>query len=383
MISLTGGPEGLRPRGLPRSRRRRTGGEPSCSSPAGLAANRHTVYRLGPPSPVTSRAFNRAVIRLRTNRDRPAAVPRRQRDHAGGSGCRSLTLHTTGDGQVPDRAGAASSSAGWTPPDAAGCSCSACSATRATAGSRAPSGRRASRRSSGGSSTACRPPGNDVLAPAPGRPPPAVRAEPAARHAGGRRGPGRAAPRRAARQAHARRRAVRRPVPRRGGASERRARHAVPADAAAGPPRPLRDHGDGRRRRRAAAACRARGSRCGPSRATGSSTAARDPAVATRAARRARRRLVLERPRPTGPCRRGRSSPARSSRPAGRQLPGGTRVEAYVGAHALRRDLGAAHRQLLRLQPRRRRARTRSRAARAAATITLPRRTAGRRRTPP
>jgi hypothetical protein len=65
-----------------------------------IARNRHTAYRLGPPSPVTSREFNRAAIRLRTN---PAL---RRAFLAGGETSGRLampmvTLHTTGDGQVP------------------------------------------------------------------------------------------------------------------------------------------------------------------------------------------------------------------------------------------------------------------------------------------
>jgi hypothetical protein len=67
---------------------------------SGIARNLQTVYRLGPPSSVTSREFNQAVIRLRTN------VPLRRAYLAGNEmhgrlAMPLLTLHTTGDGQVP------------------------------------------------------------------------------------------------------------------------------------------------------------------------------------------------------------------------------------------------------------------------------------------
>ena len=66
----------------------------------GLAANRHTRYHVGTPSQVTSRAFNRAAIRLRTN-----PVLRRfflaGNEMHGRLAMPLLTLHTTGDGQVP------------------------------------------------------------------------------------------------------------------------------------------------------------------------------------------------------------------------------------------------------------------------------------------
>jgi pimeloyl-ACP methyl ester carboxylesterase len=67
---------------------------------AGIARNRGTVYHLGPPSPVTSREFNRAVVRFRTNR----AVRRAflaGNETTGRLAMPLLSLHTTGDGQVP------------------------------------------------------------------------------------------------------------------------------------------------------------------------------------------------------------------------------------------------------------------------------------------
>ncbi len=67
---------------------------------AGLADNRRTVYRLGRPSAVSSREFNRAVIRFRPN------PPLRQAYLAGNETTGRLamplvSLYTTGDGQVP------------------------------------------------------------------------------------------------------------------------------------------------------------------------------------------------------------------------------------------------------------------------------------------
>ncbi len=67
---------------------------------AGLAQNRLAQYNLGPRASVTSDAFNRAVIRLRTN-------PLSQRSFLAGNETTGklrmplLTLHSTGDGQVP------------------------------------------------------------------------------------------------------------------------------------------------------------------------------------------------------------------------------------------------------------------------------------------
>jgi hypothetical protein len=67
---------------------------------SGLADNRRTIYRLGAPSPVSSRDFNRAVLRFRPN---PAS---RQPYLAGNEttgrlAMPVLSLYTTGDGQVP------------------------------------------------------------------------------------------------------------------------------------------------------------------------------------------------------------------------------------------------------------------------------------------
>jgi hypothetical protein len=99
MLSLTGGP---RPFGLEGFRAEEetnwTRGELLLS--AGLADNRRTVYRLGAPSPVSSREFNRAVIRLR-----PVPAARRAflagNETSGRLAMPLLSLYTTGDGQVP------------------------------------------------------------------------------------------------------------------------------------------------------------------------------------------------------------------------------------------------------------------------------------------
>jgi hypothetical protein len=67
---------------------------------AGIASNRHTVYHLGSPSPVTSREFNRRVVRFHTN----AALRRAflaGNETTGRLAMPLLTMHTTGDGQVP------------------------------------------------------------------------------------------------------------------------------------------------------------------------------------------------------------------------------------------------------------------------------------------
>jgi hypothetical protein len=67
---------------------------------ARIASNERTVYRLGAPSRVSTKEFNRAVIRMRPNRQL-------RRDFLAGSETTGrlqmplLTLHTTGDGQVP------------------------------------------------------------------------------------------------------------------------------------------------------------------------------------------------------------------------------------------------------------------------------------------
>ena len=99
MVSLTGGPRAFDREGF-RMEEETNWERAELLVSAGIARNRGTVYRLGPPSGVSSRAFNRAVIRFHTN----AAV---RRDFLAGNETSGrlamplLALHTTGDGQVP------------------------------------------------------------------------------------------------------------------------------------------------------------------------------------------------------------------------------------------------------------------------------------------
>ena len=99
MISLTGGPRAFAREGFLMEEDTNWERAELLAS-AGLAPNRHTVYRLGPPSDTTSRSFNRAVLRFRTN---PAGLRAfvAGNDTAGKLEMPLLTMHTTGDGQVP------------------------------------------------------------------------------------------------------------------------------------------------------------------------------------------------------------------------------------------------------------------------------------------
>ncbi len=99
MVSLTGGRRAFDREGF-RAEEETNWRRAELLVATGLAPNRRTRYRLGPPSPVTSRVFNRAVIRLRTD-------PRFLRAFLAGNETTGrlqvplLSLHTTGDGQVP------------------------------------------------------------------------------------------------------------------------------------------------------------------------------------------------------------------------------------------------------------------------------------------
>jgi hypothetical protein len=99
MVSLTGGPRPFDRLGF-RMEEETNWARAELEVAAGIASNRHEVYRLGSPSPVTSKAFNRAAIRFRTN---PAL--RRAflagNETSGRLAMPLLTMHTTGDGQVP------------------------------------------------------------------------------------------------------------------------------------------------------------------------------------------------------------------------------------------------------------------------------------------
>ena len=99
MVSLTGGPRPFDRLGF-RMEEETNWKRAELQVAAGIASNRHTVYRLGSPSPVTSREFNRAAIRFHTN-------PALRRAFIAGNETTGrlamplLTMHTTGDGQVP------------------------------------------------------------------------------------------------------------------------------------------------------------------------------------------------------------------------------------------------------------------------------------------
>ena len=99
MVSLTGGPRPFDRLGF-RMEEATNWERAELQVASGIASNRHEVYRLGPPSPVTSREFNRAAIRLHTN-------PALRRAFLAGNETTGrlamplLTMHTTGDGQVP------------------------------------------------------------------------------------------------------------------------------------------------------------------------------------------------------------------------------------------------------------------------------------------
>jgi hypothetical protein len=101
MVSLTGGPRPFAREGF-RIEEETNWVRAALLVDTGLARNRGTVYRLGRPSRVRSETFDRAAIRLRSN-------PGFRRDVLAGTETTGrlrmplLTLHTTGDGQVPIR----------------------------------------------------------------------------------------------------------------------------------------------------------------------------------------------------------------------------------------------------------------------------------------
>jgi len=99
MVSLTGGPRAFDRAGF-RLEEETNWQRAELLVAVGFAPNRHTVYHLGPPSPVTSREFNRAVIRLRTN-DAALRAFLAGNETTGKLEVPLLSLHTTGDGQVP------------------------------------------------------------------------------------------------------------------------------------------------------------------------------------------------------------------------------------------------------------------------------------------
>jgi hypothetical protein len=98
MVSLTGGPRAFGREGF-RLEEATNWQRAELLVALRLAPNRHTVYHLG-PSPVTSREFNHAVIRLRTN-DAALRAFLAGNETTGKLEMPLLTLHATGDGQVP------------------------------------------------------------------------------------------------------------------------------------------------------------------------------------------------------------------------------------------------------------------------------------------
>lgn len=99
MIDLTGGPRTFDRQGF-RVEEETNWRRVQLLVASGLAPNRNTVYRLGPLSDVTSAAFNRSVIRLRTN-EKLLRTFLAGNETTGELRMPLLTLHTTGDGQVP------------------------------------------------------------------------------------------------------------------------------------------------------------------------------------------------------------------------------------------------------------------------------------------
>jgi dienelactone hydrolase len=99
MVSLTGGPRAFDREGF-RLEEETNWLRAKLLIALRLGPNRHTVYRLRRPSPVTSRDFNRKVIRLSTDATALRAFLAGS-ETTGKLAMPLLTLHTTGDGQVP------------------------------------------------------------------------------------------------------------------------------------------------------------------------------------------------------------------------------------------------------------------------------------------
>lgn len=99
MVSLTGGPRPFDREGF-RMELETNWHRSELLVASGIARNRGMVYRLGRPSRVSTREFNRAAIRLRTNPALRRAFLVGNEMH-GRLAMPLLTLHTTGDGQVP------------------------------------------------------------------------------------------------------------------------------------------------------------------------------------------------------------------------------------------------------------------------------------------
>ncbi len=326
MVSLTGGPRAFARAGF-RLEEETNWRRAELVVATGLGRNRHTVYRLGPPSPVTSRQFNRAVLRLRTNRAVRRAFLAGD-EITGKLEMPLLTLHTTGDGQVPieqarilrrrvDAAGRHRLLVQRVIRDAGHCGFTSTeweasleALVRWVGRGRAAEGERRA-----GSASE--------------RSPAEVRAEPTSGHTGGRGGSGGPAPGEAARQAHAGRCTVRRPVSGSGGAEKGRTDHALPV---------------GRCRRSAAGVTRitvmagAEASGCGvPGARIALWTFVGDRFLYSREARRwprAGSRRVdasFSSATPEGAVAPRAQFGGEVFRPDGHQLPAGTRIEAYIG----------------------------------------------------
>jgi pimeloyl-ACP methyl ester carboxylesterase len=99
MIDLTGGPRAFDREGF-HFEEETNWGRAQIVVTSHLAPNAGTTYRLGPLSTISSDEFNRAVIRLPVNDDLMRAFIEGQ-ETTGMLQMPLLSLHTTGDGQVP------------------------------------------------------------------------------------------------------------------------------------------------------------------------------------------------------------------------------------------------------------------------------------------
>jgi pimeloyl-ACP methyl ester carboxylesterase len=99
IVDLTGGPRRFAREGI-RDEEETNWERVELLVAAGLAPNAATTYRLGPRTPVTSDEFNRDVLRLRTN-DQLLRSFLEGNETNGNIQMPLLTIHSTGDGQVP------------------------------------------------------------------------------------------------------------------------------------------------------------------------------------------------------------------------------------------------------------------------------------------
>lgn len=99
MVDLTGGPRAFDREGF-RFEEETNWQRAELLVATHLALNRNTTYRLGPTSGVTSREFNRAVIRVRTD-DQALRAFVAGNETTGNLEMPLISVHFTGDGQVP------------------------------------------------------------------------------------------------------------------------------------------------------------------------------------------------------------------------------------------------------------------------------------------